>query len=139
MPPARTAVYESGAQILVAATWDKSPNWLHSIQHIAREGGLFVLSACMALRMDAIPDEYGFKALYPTPREWINPGNSCILSPKGKILAGPLEAEEGLLYADLDLREILEAKRMFDVVGHFARPDVFRFSLNPQGWRRPGE
>lgn len=126
MPLARTAVYESGAQILVAATWDKSPNWLQSIQHIAREGGLFVLSACMALRMDAIPDEYGFKALYPTPREWINPGNSCIVSPKGKMLAGPLEAQEGLLYADLDLREILEAKRMFDVVGHYARPDVFR-------------
>lgn len=136
MPLARTAIYESGAQILVSATWDKSPNWLQSMQHIAREGGLFVLSACMALRMDAIPDEYGFKKLYPTPREWINPGNSVVISPKGKILAGPLEAAEGLLYADLDLGEILEAKRLFDVVGHYARPDVFRFSVKSQMGRQ---
>lgn len=139
MPLARTAIYESGAQILAAPTWDKSSNWLQSIQHIAREGGLFVVSACMALRMDAIPDEYGFKTLYPTGREWVNPGNSCIISPKGKILAGPLEAEEGLLFADLDLREILEAKRMFDVVGHYARPDVFQFLLNPQTNRQPAK
>lgn len=132
MPLARMAIYESGAQILASATWDKSQNWLQSMQHIAREGGLFVVSACMALRMDAIPDEYGFKKLYPTPREWINPGNSVIISPKGKILAGPMEAEEGLLFADLDLGEILEAKRLFDVAGHYARPDVFRFSLRTQ-------
>ena len=139
MPLARTAIYESGAQILVSPTWDKSPNWLQSMQHIAREGGLFVVSACMALRMDGIPDEYGFKKLYPSGREWINPGNSCIISPKGKILAGPLEAEEGLLFADLDLREILEAKRMFDAVGHYARPDVFQFSLNPQTRHHPAK
>jgi nitrilase len=109
------------------------------MQHIAREGGLFVVSACMALRMDDIPDEYGFKKLYPSGREWINPGNSCIISPKGKILAGPMEAEEGLLFADLDLREVLEAKRMFDAVGHYARPDVFQFSLNSQTRRQPAK
>lgn len=39
MPLARTAMYESGMQILATPTWDKSPNWLSSIQHIAREGG----------------------------------------------------------------------------------------------------
>jgi nitrilase len=135
MPLARMAIYASGAQILVSATWDKSPEWLQSVQHIAREGGLFVLSACMALRMSDIPEEYGFKKLYAAGREWINPGNSCILSPKGKFLAGPLEKEEGLLFAELDLREILAAKRLFDVVGHYSRPDVFQFSALPQGGR----
>jgi len=129
MPLVRNAVYEAGAQILASPTWDKSPNWLQSMQHIAREGGLFVISTCMALRMDDIPDEYGFKQLYPEGREWINTGNSCIISPKGKIIAGPLEAEEGILYAEIDLNEIIEAKRMFDVVGHYSRPDVFNFSV----------
>jgi len=129
MPLARSAVYESGAQILAAPTWDKSPNWLQSMQHIAREGGLFVVSVCMALTMDDIPDHYEFKKLYPIDKKWINVGNSCIICPKGQILAGPLEAAEGILYADTDLNMITEAKRMFDVVGHYSRPDVFNFSV----------
>jgi nitrilase len=129
MPLARNAVYESGAQILASPTWDKSPNWLLSMQHIAREGGMYVLSACMALKMDDIPDDYAFKKLYPGEREWINVGNSCIIAPNGKIIAGPMEAEKGILYAEIDLHEITKSKRMFDVVGHYARPDVFEFNL----------
>ena len=132
MPLARNAIYESGAQILVSPTWDKSPNWLLSMQHIAREGGLFVISTCMALKMDDIPEEYEFKTRYPEGREWINVGNSCIVAPNGRILAGPLEAEEGILYADIDLSDIIKAKRMFDAVGHYARPDVFNFQVKPQ-------
>ena len=130
MPLVRNAMYESGVQILAAPTWDKSPNWLISMQHNAREGGMFVISCCMALKMEDIPDEYEFKKLYPTGREWINAGNSCIVAPNGKIIAGPLEAEEGILYADIDLKDIIASKRMFDVVGHYARPDVFNFSVN---------
>lgn len=129
MPLARNAIYEAGAQILAAPTWDKSPNWLQTMQHVAREGGLFVLSSCMALKMDDIPDQFEFKSLYPDNREWINVGNSCIIAPGGQILAGPLEAEEGILYADLDFDQILSAKRMFDACGHYARPDVFEFSV----------
>jgi len=129
MPLARTAIYEAGAQILATPTWDKSPNWLQSVQHIAREGGLFVINSCMALRIDDIPKEYDFKNLYPDGREWINVGNSCIIAPNGKILAGPLEAKEDILYADIDLSEIIAAKRMFDAVGHYARPDVFEFKV----------
>jgi len=129
MPLARNAIYESGAQILASPTWDKSPNWLQTMHHIAREGGLFVISTCMALRMDDIPDKYEFKKLYPEGRDWINVGNSCIIAPNGKLLAGPIEGEEGILYADLDFQQIIAAKRMFDVVGHYSRPDVFSFSV----------
>lgn len=129
MPLARNAIYESGAQILASPTWDKSPNWLQSMQHIAREGGLFVISTCMVLKMDDIPDKYEFKKRYPDKREWINVGNSCIIAPNGKIIAGPLEAEEGILYADIDLDQIIKVKRMFDVTGHYSRPDVFHFSI----------
>lgn len=129
MPLARTAIYETGAQILAAPTWDKSPNWLQSMQHISREGGLFVVSTCMAIKIDDIPDDFEFKKLYPEGIEWINSGNSCIISPKGQFLAGPLNEKEGILYADLNMSEIIEAKRMFDVAGHYSRPDVFNFSI----------
>jgi len=129
MPLARNAMYENGVQILAAPTWDKSPNWLISMQSNAREGGVFIISCCMALKMDDIPDEYDFKKLYPEGREWINSGNSCIVAPNGKIIAGPMEAENGLLYAEINLNDIIASKRMFDVVGHYARPDVFEFKV----------
>ncbi|MCA9731808.1 MAG: carbon-nitrogen hydrolase family protein [Deferribacteres bacterium] len=132
MPLARNAIYEAGTQILASPTWDKSPNWLQSMQHIAREGGCFVISTCMALRKNDIPDAYEFKKLYPKDREWINAGNSAIIAPNGKFLAGPLDAEEGILYADIDLKQIIASKRMFDVVGHYARPDVFQFGIKSE-------
>jgi nitrilase len=129
MPLARNAIYQNGTEILASPTWDKSPNWLQSMQHIAREGGVFVISTCMAIKMNDIPEEFEFKKLYPEGREWINVGNSCIIGPNGQIIAGPLEAEEGILYGETDLRNIITAKRMFDVAGHYSRPDVFNFSI----------
>ena len=38
-------------------------------------------------------------------------------------------SKEAILYADIDLQQIIKAKRMFDVVGHYSRPDVFTFNV----------
>jgi hypothetical protein len=38
--------------------------------------------------------------------------------------------EEGILYADLDLEEVIKGKYEFDVSGHYNRPDVFTFNVN---------
>ncbi len=130
MPLARQAMYAGGTQILAAPTWDKSDNWLLSLRHIAREGGMFVVSCCMAIRMEDIPDRYEFKKAYPEGREWINSGNSCIVNPKGEFIAGPLEMKEDIIYADIDLDLVTASKRMFDAAGHYARPDVFKFEVN---------
>jgi nitrilase len=129
MPLARNAMYTGGTQILAAPTWDKSDNWLLSMRHIAREGGMYVVSCCMSVRLDDIPDTYDFKNAYPEGREWINTGNSCIINPNGEIIAGPIEAKEEIIYADVDLNLVTAAKRMFDVAGHYARPDVFEFKI----------
>ncbi len=129
MPLARNAMYVGGTQILAAPTWDKSENWLLSLRHIAREGGMFVISCCMALQMQDIPDKYEFKKEYPEGREWINSGNSCIINPKGEIIAGPVENKEEIVLAEIDLNLITESKRMFDVAGHYSRPDVFKFKV----------
>lgn len=130
MPLARQAMYASGTQILVVPTWDKSENWLSSLRYIAREGGLFVISCCTAIRMADIPDRYDFKNLYPEGRDWINTGNSCIINPRGEYIAGPVEKKEEIVYATIDLNEITSSKRMFDAAGHYARPDVFKFAVN---------
>ncbi len=129
MPLARQAVYNKGTQILITPTWDKSDNWLTSLKHIAREGGVFLINCCTPLRLADIPDKYEFKELYPEGRDWINTGNSCILNPKGEIIAGPVKEKEEIIYADIDLSQITEAKRLFDVAGHYSRLDVFEFKV----------
>jgi nitrilase len=129
MPLARQAMYLGGTQIYVAPTWDSSENWVLSMRHIAREGGMFVISVCQAFRMDDIPDQYDFKNLYSSKREWINVGNSCIVNPRGEIIAGPSKNKQEILYAEIDLSLITKSKRMFDVAGHYARPDVFKYEI----------
>lgn len=129
MPLARQALYNKGIQILTAPTWDKSDNWITSLQHIAREGGIFVISCCTPLKMKDIPDNYKFKDLYPDDRKWINVGNSCIINPKGEIIAGPVAEKEEIIYADIDLSQIIEAKRMFDAAGHYSRSELFEFRV----------
>jgi len=57
-------------------------------------------------------------------------GGSAIINPLGKVLAGPHFEGETILTADLDLNEIGRSKFDFDVVGHYARPDVFQLIVN---------
>jgi nitrilase len=59
-------------------------------------------------------------------------GGSAIVSPLGELLAGPLFDQEGTLFAELDLAEVARGKFDFDVVGHYARPDVFQLIVNEQ-------
>jgi nitrilase len=123
-------MYAWGTQIHVAPTWDSSAGWLTSLQHIAREGGMYVIGCCIAIHMDDIPDRYEFKGLYPEGKDWINRGNTCILDPRGEFIAGPAKEAQELLYAEVDLGLIAASKRLFDVAGHYARPDVFKFAVN---------
>lgn len=51
-------------------------------------------------------------------------GNTTIVAPGGEIIAGPLVGEVGTLSATIDLDRIAAGRRMFDPVGHYARPDV---------------
>lgn len=130
MPLARQAMYERGTQIYVTPTWDSGDLWLATLRHIAREGGMFVIGCCTPLHIKDIPDRFEFKKLYPADTGWINSGRSCVIDPQGKIIAGPVENKEEIIYADIDLELITAAKRMFDVAGHYARPDVFNFAVN---------
>ncbi len=57
-------------------------------------------------------------------------GGSAIYSPAGECLAGPLRDREGILVARLDPDDITRGKFDFDVVGHYARPDIFQLNVN---------
>jgi nitrilase len=123
MPLARWAVYEGGPQIWVAPTADDSDGWLATMRHIAIESGAFVIGVPQFIPASAFPAD--FPVALPEGRERFGDGGAVIVEPTwGKVVAGPLYGEEGMLVADLDLREGLKAKRWFDVVGHYARSDV---------------
>ena len=129
MPLLRTAMYARGVELYCAVTVDDRETWVPTVRHIALEGRCFVLSACQALRRTDLP------AGYPTDRfsadqDWLIRGGSCIVGPLGQLLAGPVYGEECVLVADLDRADLVRAKFDFDVVGHYARPDVFRLTVN---------
>ncbi|MEX0958388.1 MAG: carbon-nitrogen hydrolase family protein [Burkholderiales bacterium] len=131
MPLARCALYALGVEIYIAPTYDAGEKWIGTLQHIAREGGCWVIGSGMAFRGSDIPDDLPGKAeLYPNAEEWINPGDSIVIEPGGKIAAGPMRRETGILYADIDLERVGIARRSLDVVGHYARPDIFRLQVN---------
>ena len=130
MPLARYAAYAWGTQIYVAATWDRGEPWLATLRHIAREGRVFVIGCGQALHRDDIPDRYAFKRLYPVDREWINAGDSAIAGPDGRWIAAPLHEQQGTVMAEIDIRQALGSRWMFDAAGHYGRPDVFELTVH---------
>lgn len=130
MPLARYALSAWGEQIHVAPTWDRGEPWISTMRDIAKEGRCFVVGACQAFHKNDISDEFAFKEAYLDGIEgWINPGLSLIVNPDGKIVAGPLEAQEGILYADVASDELVGPRWQLDVAGHYARPDLFSLRL----------
>ena len=92
------------------------------------------MGAGVALKTTDLPDDFPEKArLYPDPSEWVNKGDSVVIRPGGKVAVGPLRAEQGILYADLEPAEAGAARRTLDVAGHYARADVFQLRVD----RRP--
>ena len=129
MPLLRMAMYSKGVQLYCAPTADDRDTWVSSMQHIALEGRCFVLTACQFITRRDFPQDYA--AIQGNdPNTVMMRGGSCIVGPLGKILAGPHFDGECILTADIDLGEVVRGKYDLDVVGHYARPDVFRLYVN---------
>ena len=124
MPLLRTAMYAKGLDIWCAPTVDERDIWQTSMRHIAYEGRLFVISACQYQPPPgaAIPD-------WPLDRPLIR-GGSVIVSPLGEVLAGPIYGREELLVATVDLDDVVRGRYDLDVIGHYARPDVFTLTVD---------
>ncbi|GHB80774.1 carbon-nitrogen hydrolase family protein [Persicitalea jodogahamensis] len=130
MPLARMGLFQKGVDIYLAPTADARPSWQASMQHIALEGRCFVLAANQYVCKSDYPELYQ-KEIKDEP-EVMSAGGSVIYSPMGELLAGPLWNEEGLLVADLDFSVLAKSKLDFDVVGHYARSDVFKLQVPEQ-------
>ena len=99
-------------------------------QAFAEISKAFVVSACGTV------DERMIEMLQAGPEGEIflrNPdccGGSLIVDPLSRIIAGPLGAEEGILYADCDLDLGIQMKLRHDFAGHYNRPDIFQLHVN---------
>src|SRR5882762_7345592 len=128
MPLARMAMHNSGEHIHVAV-WP-TVHELHQLasRHYAFEGRCFVLAVGLLMPAADLPRELRDGAtLPPSDTQWVERGGSAIIGPDTHYVLDPVFDREELLVSDLDLTQIDREKMTFDVSGHYARPDLFRF------------
>jgi nitrilase len=131
MPLARMALYAQNLEVLIAPTWDTGEEWIASMRHIAKEGGCYVIATATALQGSDVPENFPERpTLFADPEEWICDGDAVIVKPFGKIAAGPLHREKGILHGEIDPELAARSRRSLDVTGHYARPDIFRLTVN---------
>ena len=135
MPLARYALYAQGMQVS-ASSWP----WGHHTslavsQHLAFEGKCFVVMAGAYMTQADLPSDFELaqdleKEIKTLPK--LFKGGSTIIGPDGKCLVEPVYGCEAIVCADIDLERIIEEKQALDVVGHYARPEVLKRTVNRQ-------
>jgi predicted amidohydrolase len=134
MPLARFYLYSQGVDIWVAPTLAQGDGWIATMQHIAREGRCYVVGVNPCVHVDQIPPGFPDRERVwqadSEDAQWVEPGNSVIVGPSGEVLAGPARQAETVLVAELEVSKVRSARRMFDPVGHYHRPDVFRLDVD---------
>jgi len=99
-------------------------------QAFAQMSKAYVVSACgtvderMIEMLEASPEAEKFL------RDPDSCGGSVIVAPNSRILAGPMGAEEGIIYADCNLELGILMKLRHDFAGHYNRPDIFQLHVN---------
>lgn len=129
MPFARVALYEKGVKIYIAPTADSREEWQSTMKHIALEGRCFVIGCNQYVEKSMYPKDLNYYHELESQPEIMSSGGSCIVSPFGKYVIEPVYNREDILVAELNLDEITQSRIDFDVVGHYSRPDVFKFSV----------
>ena len=139
MPLTRYALYAQNLEVLVAPTWDCGDEWVATMRHIAREGGCFVVGVGTAIQAGDVPEDFPERArVFPEPDDWLCEGDAVVVKPFGRIAAGPLRREKGVLFAEIDPEVARRSRRSLDVTGHYSRPDIFRLTVN-RGVMKPVE
>lgn len=76
------------------------------------------------LAAEYIPPEKRPTDFYPNTSFYQSYGGSAIVSPFGEIVAGPLRDQEGIVYADLDLKVNEMARAIINITGLYSRWDI---------------
>lgn len=136
MPLMRAYMYSQGTAIYCAPTVDDRDGWTALMRTVGNEGRVFSVLACQYLPplgeinferpgTDPKNPAPGWDASQPTIR-----GGSVICSPYGEVLAGPLRGKEGLITAEIDTDDIIEARYDMDPSGHYLAPGIFKLVVD---------
>ncbi len=106
--------------------WEKTPRpeeycWARQLllsRAFASQAAAYVVCSAGLRLKEHIPDHY------KSFGEWEHVGHSCIIDPRGEVIADPIEGE-GMVIADADMDVLRSAKAACDIAGHYSRPDVF--------------
>ncbi len=131
MPQARHALYAQGEELHVSV-WPGNPrNTVDVTRFIALEGRVFSLAANGLLSLSDVPPGFPLYEELKTldVRDYCR-GGSAVAGPDGAWLAEPVEGEERLVVADLELGRVARERQSFDPTGHYSRPDVFTVQVD---------
>ena len=141
-PLAKFAMYAQNEQIHVAAwpSFSLYTGAAHALgpvlnnavsQVYAAEAQCFVIAPCGVVS----PAMVELMCDTPVKRQLlqVGGGHAMIYGPDGAPLNEPLAPDvEGIVFATIDVGDIVLAKSAADPAGHYSRPDVLRLLFNPE-------
>ena len=131
MPLSRTALYAQGENLHIAVWPGSDYNTKEITRFIARESRSYVISASSTLTLSDVPKHLPiYDLLQQNATEPIANGGSCIAKPNGEWLVEPITDQETMIFADLDMNEVIKERQNFDPTGHYSRPDVLSLKMN---------
>lgn len=131
MPQARHALYADGADVHIGVWPGASTISPDVTRFTAMEGRMYAMAVAGILAPDDVPGDFPLRDevranSQPLPFD----GGSAVARPDGSWLVAPAIGAEGLIVADLDLREVARERLSFDPTGHYGRPDVFGVTVD---------
>lgn len=131
MPLARTALYAMGEDLHVALWPGNLRNTFDVTRFIAKEARSYVISASGLMRKADIPAQTPHsERILANSSDVLANGGSCVAGPDGEWVVEPVVGEERLIVAKIDHSRVRGERQNFDPVGHYARPDVTRLTVN---------
>lgn len=132
MPLARMAMYMKGVNLYLAPTADNRECWQTTLKHIAMEGRCFVIGVNQFVSRNEYPANISDSSEVHGKDFHGSRGGSCIVSPMGEYIAGPVWDKSQIIHAELDLDIVTRSSLDFDPAGHYNRPDIFDLKINDQ-------
>lgn len=90
----------------------------------------YVISACSTVNEEMLEKMHLDEKQKEILRDPKISGGTMIVAPDAEIIAGPMDNEEGILYADIDLEQCIKHKLRHDFSGHYNRSDIFHLYVN---------
>jgi aliphatic nitrilase len=132
-----TRIHVAGWPSFFQRGFDMQEQMEISARAIAQQNACFVVNVCSAVDdalVDQLPATDDDRAFI---QEEAAKGGSAIYAPGGRLLAGPAPGGETILYADVDLDQIVQRKLVKDYAGHYNRFDVFELRVRRSAQGQP--